>query len=412
LVLALAVSLGLLDACRAAPAQLTLLGRPADAEAFINSMGVDVHLGYAGTAYARRQLIFKRLKQLGIHHIRDQIAAINSPVLLARFNALARIGIRDTLIAGAPNEGPVSTVLRAAAQLAPDLDAIEGPNEWDLHGGPTWVASLRAYQRELYRAVKASPVLRRLPVLAPSVLYGDAEKLGNVAGMANIANGHPYALGGSPQTPLFQQEHNYRVNVPHGPLWVTETGYQTDRKASTGQPESLEAGLILRTYLEYFTLGVQRTFVYELADEVPDPKFRHREDHFGLLNSNLSPKPAFTALRNLVALLKDPGPSFRTPRYVVRVSGDTTGVRTLKLAKRNGSIALVLWRRVLVWNTATLRAAPVSPRSLRIELPGTAATVRVFAPTHGSRPVQSRRNVRSLQIGLGRDPEVVMIRPR
>lgn len=410
--LALAVSLGLLDACRAAPAQLTLRARPADAQAFVNSMGVDVHLGYPNTAYARRQLIFLRLKQLGIRHIRDQIAPVNSTVQLARFNALARLGIHDTLIAGAPNEGPVSAVLRVAARVAPDLDALEGPNEWDLHGGPNWVSSLRTYQQGLYRAVKASPVLRRLPVLAPSVLYGDAAKLGNVASMANIANGHPYALGASPEIPLLQQEHNFRLNVPHGPLWVTETGYQTDRRVSTGQPQAVEAGLILRTYLEYFTLGVQRTFVYELADEVPDPKFRHREDHFGLLNSNLSPKPAFTALRNLVALLKDRGPAFRARPYVVRLSGNTAGLRTLELAKRDGTVAIVLWRRVQVWNGATRRVIHVAPQSLRIGLPGPAASVHVYEPTRGSRPVGSSRHVRGLQLALGRDPVIVMVRRR
>ena len=410
--LALAVTLGLLDACRAAPMRLTLSARPADAEAFVNSMGVDVHLGYTNTSYGRRQLIFKRLQQLGILHIRDQIAPVNSPVQLARFNALARIGIHATLIAGAPNQGPASAVLRVAEQVAPDLDALEGPNEWDLRGGRNWVGSLRAYQGALYRGVKASPVLRHLPVLAPSVLYGDAERLGNVSSMANIANGHPYALGGSPETALLAQEHNFRVNVPHGPLWVTETGYQTDPLVPTGQPQNAEAGLIVRTYLEYFKLGVQRTFVYELADEVSDPRFRHREEHFGLLNSNLSPKPAFNAVRNLVALLRDPGRSFRAPRYVVRLVGDTTGVRTLELAKRNGAIAIVLWRRVQVWDGVTRQLSRVIPQPVQIALPGSAATVREYEPTHGPGPIRSVRGSRALTVGLGANPVVVMIRPR
>ncbi len=58
-----------------------------------------------------------------------------------------------------------------------------------------------------------------------------------------------------------------------------------------------------------FGAGVSRTFLYELVDVKPEPALHDPEQHFGLLRNDLSPKPAFTAVKTMIAAIRaSPGP--------------------------------------------------------------------------------------------------------
>jgi hypothetical protein len=103
-----------------------------------------------------------------------------------------------------------------------------------------------------------------------------------------------------------------------------------------------------RMFLEYFRRGVVRTFSYELLDESPDGN--EREDNFGLLRNDLSEKPAFTALRNTIDILQDPGPAFAPETVAYTVRGDRADLHSLLLQKRDGTFYLALWRATDVWD--------------------------------------------------------------
>src|SRR4051812_21597654 len=71
------------------------------AEAFIDSIGVNVHMSYSDTGYAQTQLVRDRLRQLGVRHVRDGIV-INRPDQYQALNLLAAAGIHAQLILGDP----------------------------------------------------------------------------------------------------------------------------------------------------------------------------------------------------------------------------------------------------------------------------------------------------------------------
>ena len=80
----------------------------------------------------------------------------------------------------------------------------------------------------------------------------------------------------------------------------TEAGYHNALSSTTGQPPASEEAAAVympRLLATAFGAGVERTFIYELVDEKPDPGLIDAEQHFGLLRNDLSPKPAFTASR-------------------------------------------------------------------------------------------------------------------
>jgi hypothetical protein len=386
--------------------------RTRSADAFVQSLGVNTHLAYRGTAYARFSIVLARLRELGIRHVRDGLSPHARAGELDELKALAKAGIRLTLIAGDPAAGDVRDVLAKAQTVAPDLDGLEGPNEWDLFGGPNWAPELRRYQTELYQAVKSDPALRRVPVLAPSLVHGHWSRLGNIQKSVDLGNSHQYARGGLPDCQFAAQLRDARINSGSRPIWVTETGYQTDPSATNGQPgvaEGVAAGLILRTYLDFFQAGIQRTFIYELADEKPDPHNVTQERHFGLLHYDLTPKPAFLAVRNLISILQDPRGRFAPAPYPVHVAGDVSNVREMTLAKHDGTVDIVVWREAAVWDPITL--TPVDPgiQAVTVVLPSRTRLARVFVPTISASAEDAYANVRSVRLELGGDPVIVSV---
>ena len=75
------------------------------------------------------------------------------------------------------------------------------------------------------------------------------------------------------------------------PLWATEAGYHNAVNARDGQPPVSErAGAIytLRTVLEHFKAGIDRTYLYEAVDFWPTGR-RKPNWNFGLLRNDMSP---------------------------------------------------------------------------------------------------------------------------
>jgi hypothetical protein len=164
--------------------------------------------------------------------------------------------------------------------------------------------------------------------------------------------------------------------------------------------------------LTAFGAGAQRTFVYELVDEKPDPALADPEQHFGLLRNDLSPKPAFKAIQTLTAVLRtSPGPSSRghVP-WRLRVAGRGE-VERLTLARRDGSRVIALWRPVSVWDRDARRPVEVSPLPIELSFGLAAARdVAVWRPSVSSRPVVRRDYARRLSLDLTGDLVLVSLR--
>ncbi len=321
------------------------------AYSFIDSIGVVTHLRYSDTGYGYfTDVVAPRLQELGIHHIRD---GGHDPAFYQKLTQLAQAGIKATLVMD-PRDGITPTeAVNGVQQVLPAIDAVEGPNEWDVAGqtyaGQPFPNGLRQFQTELYQAMKANPATAAIPVLGPSMAipyFGS--QLGDLSGAMDMGNMHSYAGGGLPAQdldwkwiPLTQQVSGKK------PIVATETGWHNainDPGASQkGVSEAVAAKYVPRLYLEYFNRGVQRTFLYELMDE---HLAANQENNFGLLRADGSAKPAFTAEKNLIALLNDSQPIAHLGSLDYTLSGDTQNVNHTLLEKSNGDFYLVLWNNV------------------------------------------------------------------
>jgi hypothetical protein len=329
------------------PGQRQQSGEPArSASSFIDSLGIVTHLRYTDTSYGRySDIVESRLLELGIRHIRD---GGNDPQLFEKLNRLANLGIRSTFVAD-PRDGiSPQDAVEIVKRIGASVEAVEGPNEWDAHreqtyNGQPFPHGLRDYQIALYQALKADWT-SYLPVIAPSLATPEyASQLGSLRDFADLGNLHSYAGGNMPTT-----DYDWRwLPAAHTitgdrPIVVTETGWHTaveDHAAGQrGVSEEVMAKYVTRQYLDNFSLGIQRTFLYELMDERSKST---QENRFGLVRSDGSAKPAFYAVKNLISLLNDTGD--RTGTLDFSLTGNVANLRHTLLRKSNGDYFLALW---------------------------------------------------------------------
>jgi hypothetical protein len=382
---------------------------------------------YYDTAYGNWPVAVDRLVALGVAHVRDGV--YGNPAMQWRdwneayYRAVelaAARGIRFDVGMGRPGSetGTLDELLDVVeGRLRNAVEALEAPNEFDYFvGGPTWTTRLSAYVRSLYRKVKARPSLRRLPVVGPSLVGARApEQLGDHRSWLDLGNIHPYTGGASPTPDALSAEID-RMRPVSGskPVWATEAGFHNALNATSGQPPVSEAAgavYVLRTFLENFKGGIARTYAYELADEKPEPALRDPEHHFGLLRSDFSPKPAFTALKNLLTIVGTDtrAPSLRPLR--VTFSATVPDLRRLVLRKADGSYLVALWRLASVWDRDRRRPLAVDPLPVTVDLPDAARVTRAD-PIASADERAVRRTGTRVVLDLAGSPIVLHVTPK
>jgi hypothetical protein len=108
-----------------------------------------------------------------------------------------------------------------------------------------------------------------------------------------------------------------------------------------------------------------------LIDEVSSPGY-------GLMNGDLSPKPAFRALKNLLSTLSDSGGAFTPGALPYVISGGDSNLNHLLLQKSDGSYWLVLWLEEPSWNPVSVAPIAVTPENIGLELNGAYGTTKGY----------------------------------
>ena len=391
--------------------------RPADS--FVESVGVNVHLGYSDTVYGQEALIRDKLVALGVRYVRDGLSQ-GRPDVYRRLRELGAAGVRTNLIIGDPLQrwgvGPLDQQLTTVKSLGTAVASLEGPNEYDIQGDANWVARVRDYQRDFFTKVKADAQLQQLPVLGPTVVHrASRDSLGDVSQWLDYGNMHPYPGGNAPDRDahLADEFAMASKNSASKPVQATETGYHNGVATTDGHLPASEraAGIYLpRLYLDYFRRGIARAYAYELIDQRPDSSHTDSEAAFGLLRNDFSEKPAYTSLKRLLALLGDRGPSFATTPLDYTVQGAPAGLRQLLLQKRDGSWYLVIWNATSVWDPSRRLELTPAGAQVTLGLPAPMA-VETYDPQLSSAPVSVAERATSLSLTVSEHATVVKLVP-
>jgi hypothetical protein len=385
------------------------------ADAFVDSLGVNVHLGYSDTVYYRfEELIKPKLLELGIRHVRDGLRLDRKDVI-ARLTILAENGIRSDLLVN-PKEA-----VAIAKALKKSVLTVEGRNEPD-HGNG-WEAAARDENKALYAAIKADPETANIPVVVSGMANtrDSAAKLaasGLTSESLDFGNMHSYPGGlnpvsggwGIPLTKAIEQE---RKVCGDKPIICTESGYHNrlEEKGHPGVSEAAAAKYLPRLFFTYFNRGIVRTFSYEFIDGKPDPKNEDIERHFGMLHNDGSPKPVFTAVKRLIALLKDPGEPLTPGALDYTLSGETKNVEHALLQKRDGRFFLVLWLEVVSFDTKAKQDLAVAPHEVVVKFAAPIAKVTIHKPSSATEPVATFAATGEIKVSVPDELLVIEIAP-
>ncbi len=397
------------------------------ADSFVDSICVNTHLGYDDTPYVSQyNTVKQKLVELGVRHIRD---GDTKGFVIDRFKELAAAGIKTTYImnptAGvAPNssywvkgdyyqindfiKNRVGTNVIDAVEVGNEIDLNYNDYYWSnndnarLNDDPNsslyWVSYIRSLTKDTWDAIKSDPATAGIKVIGPSLGrtydYGNKSPLGDLSNVVDWGNFHPYPFGGNPFNYPFaydtlakyysdgnfpsvnMDESPYAFDVyasPFGskPMAATETGYYTT-SAYKGISEKVHGKYMPRLFLEYFRKGVARTCSYEFLNEWNQSD--NSEANYGLLRNDMSAKPAYTALKNLIVRLGDSATNAKTftPTaldYTLTVTppndyNRTQYVHSLLLQKATGVFYLVLWHEISNNDITTTPTRTIDPPAM------------------------------------------------
>jgi hypothetical protein len=354
----------------------------AASQSLVNMAGVVTHLNYPNTVYGTNwPQVFDALQKLGVHHIRDGYFEVNQyPSVVQEHRQLLGAGIKTSYVVPYLPGLSVGGIQQLASATG-DMDALEGPNECDVlgqcgGGGTQGILNSLAFLPTLKYAAQTLNV----PLVAPSLVLPESYPVsGNLDSLVNANSLHLYFGGRHPGINGWgdydPQGHSYgsfdfwrdqsQINAPELPMQIGETGYIS--WPNTGiqftVPEDVTASYMPRTLLLAFKHGFDKTFFYQLIDEPTSPQ------GYGLLRNDFSEKPGFTALKNMLNLLSDPGANnFKPGSLPYEILGGDSNVNHLLMQKSDGSFWLALWLEEPSWDPVKVSYVPVQPENIGIRL--------------------------------------------
>lgn len=386
---------------------------------FVNSIGVNTHLNYFDTQYGNFPFISRELQTIGIHHLRDGIHFQNADynrVLYGRWIDLGKLGVRfDAVLDPRSKLGPITPALLANAdQLSGHtIESFEGPNEFDISNTPDWPSVDRDYQQTIFRAAQSLPDRQAIKLVAPSLAFArHAPDLGDISEYIDEGNLHPYPAGKTPSILFPEQTDLARIMSGTKPIVITETGYHNGLNDHSDQPgvsESAAAKYIPRLYLEDFANSIARTYLYEFLDESADAGLKSFQLHWGLIRSDGSEKPAFVALKNLIAELNDAAEPQHPGSLAWSINANDPHIHHVLLQKSTGEFDLVLWQEIPSYNEKAQADMANPRRPTVLTLGRKARSIALYEPVIQADPVQTYAKVSQVTLEIPDHPLVIRI---
>jgi sugar lactone lactonase YvrE len=243
-------------------------------------------------------------------------------------------------------------------------------------------------------SLRADPALADIPLIGPAFTtitndagsaYASTGDLGDLVDYSNIQH---YYAGLEPETVTaqgidFAVENGSEVQAPGKGRIVSEGGESTvNGTLHDTWPSVVQGRYMPRYFLEHFIKGFAITTARELVDVEWNPAAGAPNDvkanNYGLIQNNLAPKPAYTAIKNILSVLKDPGPEFTAESLDYTLGGATANVHSVLFQKRNGDFYLCLWLGIASYDPANGVISDNPPQTVSITVPESILSAQVF----------------------------------
>ncbi|WP_322068601.1 calcium-binding protein [Paraburkholderia bannensis] len=380
-----------------AHAQVPSNAQPLRSDAFLDSIAVNTHIDYTDGAYADVRKVAADLAWIGVRHVREGTPGTSAP--LSSYVWLAQQGVKFSFVIRPDVADSLLQLERFDAAAPRSVAAVEGFNEINnfpvRYNGLTGEPAGFAAQQAIYQHVHGNARFANVPVY--DLTGYDVAHVSTRAGAADYANQHVYPQNGEQPAWNANGDKWFAWSLDglrkFGlPLVVTEFGYFTIPQAGwvrIGVDEPSQGKGVLNGLFDAASLGVTRTYIYELLDEKPDPQNANSEMHFGLFRNDHTPKPAANTIRNLTAILRGTptgSAANDSPSYTLR--GMPESGRSLLLAGGNGHYLLALWNEVPFWDRATGKPLNAATVKVQVEFDHAIRSAALYDPTVSADPQQ------------------------
>lgn len=352
-------------------------------DAIVDAYSVQVFPTYRHKVYGQDDAVYGLLKDLGVRHVRVTVSDQPESVAFLRrirdtlgVTAHGTCGaFEDTAAANLTNRKAIETYVKAQPDLWLRLAGFNEPQGIRFGPVPTdWATRTVDQQKWLHGLGATVGVQVAGPALSNGVktLRNDWLVLGR-AGLAQWCNRiaiHLYPAGVAPSQNIDERSGWARDGLGNLPVDCTEGGYSTGSIAQAGNPvpEAVQAVYAPRHLLEWVKRGGWLN-QFELLD---DPGVQtNRNNTLGMVAcGSVDPatwrkKPAFAAVKALLAACADPGPAFTPKPLPLQVIGGDD-VRWILTGRRDGTYRLLLWRDVNVYDTSTHQPIVVLPKQVSV----------------------------------------------
>lgn len=202
---------------------------------------------------------------------------------------------------------------------------------WEIYNEPNiffWSGPKELYPvlvKKCHAAIKeANPEAIVLAVSTSGIDKGFIKKCVEAGAPFDVLTIHPYRTGLVEES--FMSELRETAKLVHNrPVWITEMGWSTQLR---GTDESSQAKLLARSYLSAVASGAcQNISWYDFRNDGTDPFYN--EANFGVIRSDMTPKPAYRALATVCRTLSQGTPKLRNDfgkAVYVLETGDATAV--------------------------------------------------------------------------------------
>jgi len=322
---------------------------PSQADAFVNSAGVDTSFVYSNLAYTTH---FPEVSQLlinsGIKHIRDS-GPVYDRTYLNTMAMFSSHGIHHSVgMAIGSTPAQVTSALNAFGPA--NVDFIEPMNEYDSYAkqDSNWVGQIIAEQKMIYNTVRSNPAFNGVAVLGPAFASMNSYALvGPLDAYEDAGNLHTGTCNKNPGTSSYGQNlpgatAHVRTSTMTKAIWTTEVAYDDNSNLThvCETPDPTIAKFDPRMLAIHWNAGEPRSYIFQFVDK---PTKGNPFAYEGLVTANGTAKPQYTALQSMLGLLSDPGPVFAPTTLHYGLAGQTQNVQHTLLQKRDGTYVMMLW---------------------------------------------------------------------
>lgn len=371
------------------------------ADDFVDSMGLNIKLDRS--QYNNNWSAIKpRFQELGIWHYRDGLKNVNnSSTFRSRYQALYdESGMLGLFIWGPwENQGKTGPEAVGAAKKGPDyVYIISGqnepdlfwPNNYDNNSSTGKWKEVLDYQNAMYDALKADSATDQIEITSPPLsTYAAASSLGNEGTVkCDKIAWHWYSGQGHPDknevsTGISQTKSGLnKTSVPTSDFYTTESGHNSWKTANPGNTngtavsERTQMRYNLRILADQFRRGIKRTYLHQLMDLGTSTSSFNNSWGIVKADSNKTPKPAFTAWKEMVSMFKERTwnsssktwsiPSFTPGTLDYSITGSTDSVKNLLLQTSDGTFYMLVWVARPSWNSSSDTDTSVN-RSINVD---------------------------------------------